>query len=78
MDKNLMCLDVNTLKTMFEREAEDLHASLLKGVSWDQLRNQRKVVTDLSIDLQAKRNGILPNESNPAEKYTRNDRNSQD
>ena len=74
MDRNLLSLDLNTLKGMYEQEAEGLNEALLKGVSWNQLRDQRKTVTELSIALQAKRTGSAPPTNNPAEKSTRKDR----
>ena len=74
MDRNLLSLDLNTLKTMYEREAGELNERLLKGVSWDQLRDQRKTVTDLCIAMQVIRTGTLPPSDHPAERPTRQDR----
>lgn len=48
-------LDLNTLKIMYEREAAELERALLRGVSWDDLREQRKNVTELAIALHQKR-----------------------
>jgi len=76
MDRNLLSLDLNTLKEMYEHEAEALNASLLQGVAWSSLLEQRKTVTNLSIALQAKRTGSNPPPNHPAEHSTRDDRNN--
>lgn len=71
MDRNLECLDLKTLKSLYERETDDLNAALLKGTSWTDLKEQRVKVTDIAMALQAKRTGENNTKENPAEKSTR-------
>ena len=67
MDANLCSYDLPILKLMYEKEAEQLQKSLLNGASWDEVREQRKKVTDLAIALHKKRFAA----SNPAESSSR-------
>ncbi|MGZ5189868.1 MAG: hypothetical protein ACXWCZ_02550 [Flavisolibacter sp.] len=63
MDKNLCGLDLNLLKSMYEKEATVLKNSLLNGASWEEVKDQRRRVTEISIAIHKLRyrNG------NPAE-----------
>ncbi len=71
MNNNFKCLDLNSLKKMHELKLEELNHSLIQGVSWDQLREQRTTVTEISIALQEKRNGQHVSLPHPAEKNIR-------
>jgi len=71
MDAKLQSLDLNTLKTLYEMEQEELNAALLEGVSWDDLKDRRKMLFDLARVLQAKRSGELNESGNPAERSSR-------
>jgi hypothetical protein len=59
--------DLGTLKSLYEKEKADLTDSLLKGVSWESLRDQRRSVTELAIVIHKK----MTNTGNPAEVNTR-------
>lgn len=59
--------DLDTLKSLYEKEEADLTDSLLKGVSWESLRDQRRSVTELAIVIHKK----MTNTGNPAEVDTR-------
>ena len=69
MDKNLGSIDLNMLKTMYESEVTHLRESLLGGSSWEDLRDQRRTVTELAIALHQKRS----QGNNPAENKGRED-----
>ena len=71
MDRNLECLDVNMLKSLYERETDDLNEALLNGVSWNDLKDQRKKVTDIAMALQAIRTREDFMKENPAERSIR-------
>jgi hypothetical protein len=71
MNRNLSSLDLLTLKAMYEAEAEKLSSALLNGATWEETREQRKEVTELSIALHKMR---FPQPQNPAEGFTRRDR----
>ncbi len=68
MDKFLLALDLETLKVLHEREASKLRAALINGASWEDLQEQRHLVTEISIVIHQKR----MSSSNPAESSTRN------
>lgn len=63
-------LDADTLKTMYEQESSKLKASLLSGTSWDDLKDQRLKVTELSIALHKKTHAS----GNPAESVDRSEK----
>jgi hypothetical protein len=64
MNNNLRNHDIHTLKEMYEKEASALKAALISGISWDDLKDKRQVVTDLAIAIHQKR---FPMNVNPAE-----------
>ncbi|MFL5740721.1 MAG: hypothetical protein ACJ75B_10925 [Flavisolibacter sp.] len=69
MDKKLCSIDLNLLKEMYECEVTRLRESLLGGRDWDELRDQRRTVTELAIALHQKRSqGNNPAENNSREK----------
>jgi hypothetical protein len=63
-------LDVDTLRTMYERESYALKSALLKGTLWHELKDQRQKVTELSIALHKK----IHSSSNPAESTDRSEK----
>jgi len=71
MDRNLECLDVNMLKSLYERETDNLNEALLNGVSWNDPKDQRKKVTDIAMALQAIRTREDFMKENPAERSIR-------
>lgn len=72
MDKSLCSLDLDTLRELYEKETSELKAALLRGVDWDEVRDQRHKVTDLAIAIHKKK---FPLAHNPAETSLRTDRN---
>jgi len=73
MDSALYRLDLSALQTMYEKEARRLNDGLLAGASWESLREQKQIVTDLAIVIHKKKN---PQYFNPAEFEQNNDRSS--
>ena len=70
MEINWMGLGVDELRHVYETESSKLKASLLSGVSWDELKDQRKKVTELAIALHKKIN----TSDNPAESADRSEK----
>lgn len=56
---------VNDLKAIYERENEVLQSRLLNGELWEQVKDQRQKVTELSIALHKKLQASLG--AHPAE-----------
>ena len=73
MDSAIYRLDLDVLEMMYEEEARRLNDSLLAGASWESLREQKQIVTDLAIVIHKKKN---PQHFNPEEFYENNDRSS--
>ena len=67
MDKNLCGLDLNILKTMYDKEAGVLKNALLNGASWDEVKELRRKVTEISIAIHKQRY----RSGNPAESSSR-------
>jgi hypothetical protein len=67
MELNWSDLDVDVLKNVYEKESAKLKASLLSGTPWEEMKDQRKKVTELAIALHKKINTT----SNPAESVDR-------
>ena len=63
-------LDVDALRTLYEQESSNLKGALLQGTSWDDLKEQRLKVTELSIALHKKIHAT----SNPAESTDRSEK----
>lgn len=63
MEKNLCGLDLNILKSMYEKEASVLKNSLLNGASWEEVKEQRRKVTEISIAIHK----LRYRSGNPAE-----------
>ena len=68
MERDLCGLNLYDLNTMYEREAERLNTALLNGALWEELKDQRKNVTELAIAIHKKTQVI---NSNPAESVYR-------
>jgi hypothetical protein len=67
MEQTLWSLDLDTLKLLYDKEAAALRTALINGASWEDVKEQRKIVTDLAITLHKKRMGF----PNPAESKIR-------
>ena len=48
-------LDLDALSQMYEMEADKLRMALINGASWDDMREQRHVVTELAIAIHRQR-----------------------
>jgi len=62
--------DLDSLKALYKRENEELKSKLLNGALWEEVKDQRLRVTELSIALANKLQSDLTN--NPAEFPFRN------
>lgn len=69
MERNLCSFELEALKKLYEAEAEKLTVSLLNGATWEEVKDQRKLVTDLAIAVHKKKHS----NSNPAETSMRKD-----
>jgi hypothetical protein len=65
MENSFSALDADALKALYEKESNELHAKLLDGTSWNELRGQRKKVTKLAVALHKKIHRAVT--MNPAE-----------
>lgn len=63
MNSNWDELDAESLKKMYNAESAKLKDALLNGSSWEETRDQRRKVTELSIALHKK----MHSSENPAE-----------
>jgi len=70
MERDLCGLNLDDLNTMYEREEASLNTALLNGALWEEVRDQRKNVTELAIAIHKKTQII---NSNPAESVYRKD-----
>lgn len=70
MEMNWNEMDVDQLRDVYETESSRLKASLISGTSWEELKDQRKKVTELAIALHKKINST----SNPAESADRSEK----
>ena len=70
MEMNWSEMDVEALRDAYERESAKLKISLLNGSSWEEMKDQRKKVTELAIVLHKKIN----NSHNPAESTDRSEK----
>jgi hypothetical protein len=61
--------DADALKTMYDQESAALKSALLRGTPWEDLREQRLKVTELSIALHKKIHS-----GNPAESVDRSEK----
>lgn len=65
--------DVDELRAMYDLEYSRLKNDLLKGVQWEDLKEQRQKVTELSIALHKK----IHTSTNPAESADRSAKRTQ-
>ena len=70
MQMNWGDLGVDELRDAYKKESAQLKASLLSGMLWEELKDQRQKVTELAIALHKKINAS----SNPAESTDRSDK----
>lgn len=70
MESNWNELDLDSLKLMHEKESSNLRTALLNGATWEEVKDQRKRVTELSIALHKKINAS----GNPAESTDRSEK----
>ena len=70
MNTNWNDLELEALRVLFERETARLQNSLLSGCSWEEVKDQRQKVTELSIILHKK----LSSSTNPAESTDRSEK----
>jgi len=70
METNWSEMELGLLKTNYEKELANLKALLLSGSSWDDMKDQRKKVTELAIALHKKIN----TSANPAESADRSEK----
>ena len=68
MEKEVTDLNLANLEKLYKNEIELLNRSLLSGVSWESLTDQRWRVTQLAIILHKK----LSSNSDPSSLNTRN------
>ena len=67
MTSNVWEHELDMLRERYEKERSALTAALLNGVSWESLKDQRRIVTELAIELHKKMTAY----GNPAETQTR-------
>lgn len=70
METNWSEMDLDSLRDVYEKESAKLKASLLSGTSWDEMKDQRKKVTELAIALHKK----MHVSGNPAESMDRSEK----
>lgn len=70
MEMNWSEMDVDELRDVYEKESSKLKISLINGISWEELKDQRTKVTELAIALHKKINST----SNPAESIDRSEK----
>lgn len=70
MEINGTEMDLGSLKNSYDKELANLKALLLSGSSWEDMKDQRKKVTELAIALHKKIN----TSSNPAESADRSEK----
>ena len=54
MNPPLSNLDLDTLKAMYEKGQAELNSSLLSGAAWNDLKEERKKLTEIAILLHKK------------------------
>jgi hypothetical protein len=70
MESNWNELDADNLKALYEKESLGLRTALLNGATWEEVKDQRQRVTELSIALHKKIN----TSGNPAESTDRSEK----
>lgn len=64
-------MELEALRALFERESNGLKTALLNGATWEEVQEQRKKVTELSIALHRKIQASIQLSGNPAEALDR-------
>ena len=54
MNFDLSHHDLDSLRTLYERENQELRTKLLNGALWEEVKDQRLRITELSIALDKK------------------------
>jgi hypothetical protein len=62
---DLISLDRNLLQNLYDKEMEELEARLLTGALWDEVSEQRKKLSEISLMIY---NKLSARSGNPAEK----------
>lgn len=68
MNPELWSQDLDSLKQMYVSESKLLTEALLHGADWKELESKRKLLSQLSLVIDRKKEGI---NYNPAENNTR-------
>ncbi len=68
MYQELWSHDLDSLKKMFVSESRELTEALLQGADWEEVEDKRRLVTQLSLVIDRKSEGI---NFNPAENSIR-------
>jgi hypothetical protein len=68
MYQELWSQDLDSLKQMYASESKKLVEALLQGADWEEVEDKRKLVTQLSVVIDRKKEGI---NFNPAENSIR-------
>lgn len=68
MNQELWSQDLDSLNQMFVNESNSLKEALLQGAAWEEVEDKRKLLTQLSLVIDRKKEGI---NYNPAENNTR-------
>ena len=55
MEREWSTLDIAVMQTLYETKLQELNALLLSGVPWEDLRDKRHEVTQLSIHLSRRK-----------------------
>lgn len=70
MDRDFHQMDLDKLQAIYQNEVNYLKAELLKGSTWESLKEQKNKVTELAIIIHKKR---YPLHFNPAEFFSPRD-----
>ena len=70
MEMNWSEMDLDALREIYDKESAKLKTSLLGGSSWEEMKDQRKTVTELAIALHKK----MHISGNPAESIDRSEK----
>ena len=68
MNNELWSQDLDSLNQMLVNETRSLTEALLQGAHWEAVEDKRKLITQLSLVIDRKKEGI---NYNPAENNTR-------
>ncbi|RZM20844.1 MAG: hypothetical protein EOO88_35000 [Pedobacter sp.] len=68
MENDLTSLEINTLKRMHQSASFKMQSALLNGATWEEVQDQREIVTELAIAIHKKQPSYF---LNPAEAPSR-------